>query len=1055
MPVDYDRISAENKQEYGNIARWGKGLLEGQYADRTHFIYEIVQNADDALASQSDGVGNRTLSFSLTENALSTTHFGRPFNENDVRGICGIDQSTKDLTDIGRFGIGFKSVYAYTSYPEVHSEDEHFVVETYVFPRQIDPRKTTPSQTLIYLPFREDVPAAATEIGTALQELNPLNLLFLRYLNEITWEAPNGSSGWMRRSDSALGGLEVRTIRKGAGGSTKIVEQFVVTGREVAHGGNPVGRVEIAFPLHHSESDAQLTLRRIQVSKLIAFFPTEIDTHLGFLVQGPYRTTPARDNVPFGDEWNRHLVRETAELAVEALEQLRNASLLDLDALECFLPTSGTGEDSRFAPIHQAVRDALIDRKLIPTDAAHVAGQNAFIGNPPAVIELVGKRRLKQLAADSEGADWVATGIMSEARRDLLTYLKDEIGVREITPENLVRSMTKKFLEEQPDSWIQKLYRFLGERLHLLALVKRRPIIRLENGSHLPPFGDDGNPLTFLPGKSATAYPTVKASTAKSRAARAFLESLGLREPDIIDDVVNNILPKYRRPPSSLAVKEYKQDIEWVASAFQESNREGRGRLLNSAQGLRLIYAVDCGTGERRYARASEAYQATERLKKLFEGVSGVLMVDDHKRFLRGTAITEFFAALGTPDTLVREQCHTDLSEQHRRILRSQHNFGQTRFTSEFPVEDFTLRGLEGLLIQFHDKDSQAPELAAALWTELIRFTQSDPSILKFYGTYRWFYYSSHSAQFPATFVRELNTTAWVPDANGELHLPKEVPFSVTGWVDDDSLTDEIEFAPEPELIAYDEQQKEYTRRVSQLREELGDLGMSEEEIDEALRQNQLDTLQRLRDSKSFPATDKAETRGYGKGGELRETVAERQGSGGMGSSERPPVIVHIPPHPASSGGNSSGNRSVGTINRPHSEPPVRVELDDDDNPEALSHEQRLVLEEAAIQKILELEPTLERTSQNNAGYDLYNPEEDGKVVEVKSMSGSLENRPATMTRTQFHTALELGEKYWLYVVEYADDRERSRIKKIQDPARRVQTFTFNRSWFLDETGPA
>ena len=1048
MPVDYDRIRAENKQEYGNIARWGKGLLEGQYADRTHFIYEIVQNADDALASQSDGVGNRTLSFSLTENALYITHFGRPFNENDVRGICGIDQSTKELTDIGRFGIGFKSVYAYTSRPEVHSEDEHFAVETYVFPRQIDPRKTTPSQTLIYLPFREDVPAAATEISTALKELDPVTLLFLRHVNEITWEAPDGSSGWIRRSDSALGGLDRRTIQKGSGNSPEIVTQFVVIGRDLVHEGHWAGRTEIAFHQRRdTQGNAAARIRRAQVSKLASFFPTEIDTHLGFLVQGPYRTTPARDNVPFGDEWNRHLVRETAELTVEALEQLRNTSLLDLNALECFLPTSGAGEDSRFAPIHQAVRDALIDRKLIPTDAAHVAGQDAFIGNPPAVIELMGKRRLKQLAVDSGGADWVATGIMSEARRDLLTYLKDEIGVREITPENLIRSMTQKFLEEQPDSWIQKLYRFLSERLHLLARVKRRPIIRLEDGSHRFPFDDDDKPLAFLPGKAATAYPTVKESVAKTKAARAFLKSLGLRQPDIIDDVVDNVLPKYRRPPSSLAVKEYKQDIERIASAFLESNREGRGRLLNAAQGLKLVYATDCGTGERRYAEATEVYQASRRLKKLFEGVSGVLIVDDSKRFLRDEALTELFGALGVPDTLVREQCATELSEQEKRgIRRNTYPYDPQRTLGyEEAVVDFTLRGLDGILrLITSASTTDAETLARLLWDELRRFSAKNPQDSNYSGTYSWFRYTQRRQAFPAAFVKALNQTAWIPGADGELHWPEDVPFSVTGWTDDDRLTEEIEFAPEPTP----DPQEEHSTQVSHLRSELLADGFSEQDIEEAIRQSTLDALQQLRDSKLFPTTDKTETHGHGKGEELRETVAERQVSGGLSGSKRSPVTVHIPPNPASSGGNSSENRSMGTINRPHSEPPVRVELNDDDNPEALSHEQRLALEEAAIQKILELESTLERTSQNNAGYDLYNPEEDGKVVEVKSMSGSLEDRPATMTRTQFHTALELSEKYWLYVVEYADDPTRSRIRKIQNPAQRVQTFTFNRSWF-------
>jgi hypothetical protein len=32
-------------------------------------------------------------------------------------------------------------------------------------------------------------------------------------------------------------------------------------------------------------------------SPLVVFFPTVVESHLGFLVQGPYRTTPSRDNM--------------------------------------------------------------------------------------------------------------------------------------------------------------------------------------------------------------------------------------------------------------------------------------------------------------------------------------------------------------------------------------------------------------------------------------------------------------------------------------------------------------------------------------------------------------------------------------------------------------------------------------------------------------------------------------------------------------------------------------------------------------------------------------
>lgn len=76
--------------------------------------------------------GARAVSFQLTETELRVNHFGKPFDEDDVRGICGIAQSTKALTDIGRFGIGFKSVYAITDRPEIHSRTDAFAIKNFV-----------------------------------------------------------------------------------------------------------------------------------------------------------------------------------------------------------------------------------------------------------------------------------------------------------------------------------------------------------------------------------------------------------------------------------------------------------------------------------------------------------------------------------------------------------------------------------------------------------------------------------------------------------------------------------------------------------------------------------------------------------------------------------------------------------------------------------------------------------------------------------------------------------------------------------------------------------
>ena len=130
----------------------------------------------------------------------------------------------------------------------------------------------------------------------------------------------------------------------------------------------------------------------------------------------------------------------------------------------------------------------------------------------------------------------------------------------------------------------------------------------------------------------------------------------------------------------------------------------------------------------------------------------------------------------------------------------------------------------------------------------------------------------------------------------------------------------------------------------------------------------------------------------------------------------------------------------------------VRVKSDDEEesNPDHLTQQEHMKLEEMSIKLILEEEPKLRRMPTNNPGFDLIQLGPDGqpaKWIEVKAMNATLDDHPVTLTRTQFERAQKLGEAYWLYVVENAAAPDNANIVRIKNPAGKARRFTFDHGW--------
>ena len=73
MPSDYAKICSDNRRLYGECGaiKYGRATSERLYSDRTHFIHELLQNAEDALERRGrEWNGNRGVTFRLTRDQL-------------------------------------------------------------------------------------------------------------------------------------------------------------------------------------------------------------------------------------------------------------------------------------------------------------------------------------------------------------------------------------------------------------------------------------------------------------------------------------------------------------------------------------------------------------------------------------------------------------------------------------------------------------------------------------------------------------------------------------------------------------------------------------------------------------------------------------------------------------------------------------------------------------------------------------------------------------------------------------------------------------------------
>jgi hypothetical protein len=637
VPADYDKIRAESIARYG----WDTAVLEllGQlYSDRTHFIFELIQNAEDAGATE--------LTFTLFADHLEVRHDGRDFTAADVSAICGVGQGAKagDLTQIGRFGIGFKAVYAYTDSPRIYSGPESFRIEKYVRPYSVEPLEVPEAGTVFLFPFdRPEVPAsvAVREISAGLRDVGVQTLLFLRNMKRLRAGGPMMADVVLERTSTARTSSGRRVVLSSGRPPGSGNEEWFVWERQLEALGQPHLRVEIAFMVR-AEIDGW-RLIGCETSPLVVFFPTQKETFLGFVLQGPYRTTPARDNVPEQDDWNQALVRETARLLEEVLAGLRDEKSLTVEVLQA-LPLDATrfGPATMFRPLFDSVRTALSHQQLIPAaDGGYLSAWQSKLASGSGLRELLTPDLLADLCGGEGTMAFVSDSISEISTPVLWKYLQEEIGMEEVTPEGAVACLTAEFLSARSDQWITSLYWFLYQHPALwqeprhpgdpAGPARSKPIIRLEDGSQVAPFDARGRPAAFLPGPAGTGFATVRRSIAAHADARRFLAAIGLSEPDVVAEVLDHVLPRYQDADiATLDAAQHDADLELVGRALEGASPASREQILEALSQATFLAGENAASGEQRLMRPGDLYQRTKALECYLDGNPDAWLAADH-----------------------------------------------------------------------------------------------------------------------------------------------------------------------------------------------------------------------------------------------------------------------------------------------------------------------------------------------------------------------------------------------------------------------------------------
>lgn len=580
-----DRMeSADTFEKPSNRGYW-RSVVE-KYSDQAHFIYELIQNADDAGATNARFVlhpdklvfahnGTRHFTISNPANEEKDLQEGRLGDINSITGIAFSNKEKSEGNKIGKFGVGFKAVFQYTATPRIYDPSVSFRIDRFIVPSLLegDYPGRRPEETLFIFPFdhKERNPAETYEdIKRKLQELR-YPILFLSNLQHISYEF------------GETPGLYEKTVVENRSQESKdgtIVEKICL---QQKHGEDIVAQNMWLFSrnlngLKYSvgyfldESNCLMPVTQ----PAYCYFPTKEATGLNFIIHAPFLLTDSREGIRSGVAYNNELVSLLAKLAADSLLIMRDfgidegARLIKDDILNVipireqdFCELDDTSKIS-FKPFYTEIKRVFETEIIIPTRDGYTSKNNAYWARVPFLAQLFNDKQLEAIVG-KQHAKWVFLSLgrdnVSDTRKDLLEYI-DSIVLTSLSDAHMIRGrfpfnyyspylakeivgITPNFTESQSVEWLCELYKWLSATSERTKLAKTVPIFLDQSSKAAEAFDEKGHMLLFLPSKDIPGCRTIREDLLQNEDATELIAKLGISTPSIRDEIFNNILPLY------------------------------------------------------------------------------------------------------------------------------------------------------------------------------------------------------------------------------------------------------------------------------------------------------------------------------------------------------------------------------------------------------------------------------------------------------------------------------------------------------------------------------